>query len=92
MTSAICCRTSDIFLVLFCAGYINRMRGYHSQKDKLPGWEKGEINSYFYVPIDRKLEMRKYTAIKQPMWGREFPIGWRDIDHDLPPTAFASKD
>jgi hypothetical protein len=71
-------------------GYINRMRGYHSQKDKMPGWEKGEINSYFYVPLGSKLEMRMYSGIKNPMWGREFPVGWRDIDHDLPPNAYNS--
>lgn len=73
-------------------GYINRMRGYHSQKDRLPGWEKGEINSYFYIPLEHKLDMRKYTSIKQPMWGREFPVGWRDIDHDLAPNAYRSTD
>ena len=59
-------------------------------KDKLPGSEKGEINSYFYVPMDHRHDMRKYTAIQQPFWGREFPIGWRDIDHDLPPTVYRS--
>eukprot|EP00934_Nitzschia_sp_Nitz4_P008577 Nitzschia sp. Nitz4//scaffold179_size51476//34375//36661//NITZ4_006929-RA/size51476-augustus-gene-0.1-mRNA-1//1//CDS//3329539225//8567//frame0 len=64
-------------------GYINRMRGYHSQKDKLPGWEKGEINSYFYVPLRHKLAMKTYKSIHAPMWSREFPTGWRDIDHDL---------
>jgi hypothetical protein len=71
-------------------GFINRMRGYHSQKDKLPGWKKGEIDSYFYVPLGRKSEMRMYSAIKDPMWGREFPVGWRDIDHDLPPNVYST--
>lgn len=64
-------------------GYINRMRGYHSQKDKLPGWEKGEINSFFYVPTRHKFNMRRYMSIHNPMWSREFPTGWRDIDHDV---------
>jgi hypothetical protein len=62
------------------------MRGYHSQKDRLPGWEKGEINSYF-IPDNHKYEMRKYKGIQDPMWGREFPVSWRDIDHDLSPDA-----
>ena len=67
------------------------MRGYHSQKDKLlPGWEKGQINSYYYVPMANKHEMRVYTSIKNPMWGREFPVSWRDIDHDLAPEAVVS--
>jgi hypothetical protein len=60
------------------------MRGYHSQKDKLPGSERGQLNSYFYAPLAYKYDTRKYKSIKQPMWGREFPVGWRDIDHDLP--------
>jgi len=68
------------------------MRGYHSQKEKLPGWDKGAIRSYYYVPLGNKLEMREYWPIKGPMWGREFPIGWRDIDHDLSPDAFGSED
>jgi hypothetical protein len=64
-------------------GYINRMRGYHSQKDKLPGYEKGELNSYYYMPTKHKNAMRNYHSIKAPFWAREFPAGWRDIDHDL---------
>jgi len=63
------------------------MRGYHSQKDKLPGWEDGIINSYFYVPRALRHHMRKYRSIEGPMWAREFPVGWRDLDHDLPPEA-----
>lgn len=69
-------------------GYINRMRGYHSQMDKLPGYENGELNSYYYVPVRNKDQMRVYHAIRAPMWAREFPIGWRDIDQDLPAGAF----
>jgi hypothetical protein len=70
-------------VVFGLVGYINRMRGYHSQKDRLLGWEIGQINSYYYLP-EYKYEMRSYMSIKEPMWGREFPVGWRDIDHDLP--------
>ena len=65
-------------------GYINRMRGYHSQKDKLPGYENGELfNTYYYVPTKNKDVMRVYHSVKAPFWAREFPVGWRDIDHDL---------
>ena len=71
-------------------GYINRMRGYHSQKDKLPGYEKGEINSYYYVPTKHKMAMKQYRSITGPMWGREFPVGWRLIDSDLDEADFAS--
>jgi hypothetical protein len=63
-------------------GYINRLRGYHSQKDRLLGYEMGELNSYYYVPLAMKNDLRKYTPIRPPMWSREFPVAWRDIDHD----------
>lgn len=72
-------------------GYINRMRGYHSQKEKLPGYETGKINSYFYVEKKHKEEMVNYYPIKGPLWSREFPVGWRDIDHDVDPTHIVSR-
>jgi len=65
-------------------GYINRMRGYHSQKEKSPeGYLDGALESYFYVPKEHKNEISTYSSLKGPLWGREFPTGWRDIDHDL---------
>ena len=66
-------------------GYINRMRGYHSQKEKLPGYERGELNSYFYAEPYHKHAMRKYHSLGHELWAREFPIGWRDIDFDVKP-------
>jgi hypothetical protein len=68
-------------------GYINRMRGYHSQKDKLPRYKEGGINSYFYAPTKAKNEMLLYRSLKQPFWSREFPVAWRDIDHDISEDA-----
>ena len=56
-------------------GYINRLRGYHSQKDRAPGYEKGEIESYYYVPIGLKHSMKKYNSVQPPFWAREFPVG-----------------
>lgn len=64
-------------------GYINRMIGYHSLKDRLPGYEKGEINSYYYAELFRKYAMRKYQSPGHELWAREFPIGWRDLDFDI---------
>jgi hypothetical protein len=64
-------------------GYINRMRGYHSQKEKLDGYLEGELKSYFYVPRENRDEISTYSSLKGPLWGREFPTAWRDIDHDL---------
>ena len=56
-------------------GYINRVRGYHSQKDKAPGYEKGEIDSYYYVPKQTKYAVKEYRSVAPPYWAREFPIG-----------------
>ena len=56
-------------------GYINRMRGYHSQKDKLTGYQKGIISSYYYAPHHNKRDMRHYSPIVGPVWAREFPLG-----------------
>lgn len=71
-------------------GYINRMRGYHSQKLKLPGYEKGQINSFFYIPKRQKHSMKHYNSLTAPLWSREFPVAWRDIDHDLAARAIIS--
>lgn len=67
-------------------GYINRLRGYHAQKDKLPGYEEGQIESYYYVP--KSLEsyrevMRSYVSVQQAFWQQEFPVSWRDLNHDV---------
>jgi hypothetical protein len=64
-------------------GFINRVRGYHSQKDKADGFELGVINSYFDIPLDHKHDMREYRPLGPPLWAREFPIGWRDLDKGI---------
>lgn len=64
-------------------GYIMRLRGYHSTVRKLEGYKKGETDSYYYVPLVYKTAMRKYTAIQQPFWAREFPVSWREIDKGI---------
>jgi len=69
-------------------GYINRMRGYHSQKSKREGYLEGRLNSYFYVPKEIQNDMSVYSSLKGPLWGREFPVSWRDIDHNLDPSQF----
>ena len=68
-------------------GYINRMRGYHHQLAKGPGWEQGAINSYYYVPLRNKNAVREYRPIQPPMWAREFPVGWRDLDRGIDEIA-----
>jgi len=64
-------------------GYINRMRGYHSQKYQLEGYEIGAIKSYYFVPKDKKNVMLKYAPVKQAFFAREFPVAWRDIDKGI---------
>lgn len=72
-------------------GYINRLRGYHSQKDKLLGYAKGELNSFYYAQPKHKFEQRYYRSLEGPLWGREFPVGWRDIDNDVKPNQIISR-
>jgi hypothetical protein len=67
-------------------GYIDRLRGYHAQKDKAPGHELGISDSYFYSPDQNKRvrnNLQKYISIRQGFWAQEFPVGWRDIDHGV---------
>jgi hypothetical protein len=67
-------------------GYINRLRGYHAQKRKLDGYENGRINSYYYVPESHeryRTIMQSYHSVQRPVWSQEFPVCWRDINHDI---------
>jgi hypothetical protein len=65
-------------------GFIHRMRGYYSTRDKLSGYEKGELpTSYYYVPMAHKLEMHKYAALHGAFFNREFPTAWRDLDKGI---------
>lgn len=59
------------------------MRAYHAQKDKLPGWKEGVVPSYFYAERRFKFTLRQYRSLSWPLWKTEFPIAWRDIDHDV---------
>ena len=64
-------------------GYINRLRGYHSTKDKAPGHERGVLNSWYYALEDRYDHMRTYYPVKQQYYAREFPTSWRLIDKGI---------
>ena len=65
------------------SGYINRMRGYYSTKNKSEGYELGAIQSYYFLPYDIKFDMLQYRALREKNWMREFPSSWRDIDKSL---------
>mmetsp|Transcript_36571 Transcript_36571/g.49001 ORF Transcript_36571/g.49001 Transcript_36571/m.49001 type:complete len:625 (+) Transcript_36571:72-1946(+) len=62
------------------SGYINRLRGYYSTKEKLEGYKGGVLNSYYYSKPNDRNEMRVYHDIEEPIWKREFPLAWVDID------------
>ena len=61
-------------------GYINRLRGYHTDAMQLPGYEQGITPSYYYIEGEDILDMRHYYPVVQPFWEREFPASWRLID------------
>ncbi|KAL7571564.1 hypothetical protein ACA910_020979 [Epithemia clementina (nom. ined.)] len=65
-------------------GYIHRLRGYHSQYRREPGYQEGILpTSFYYFPDDKIERMTKYHAIAQPMWAQEFPTAWRLLDRDV---------
>ncbi|KAG7347763.1 GDP-fucose protein O-fucosyltransferase [Nitzschia inconspicua] len=69
-------------------GYINRIRGYHSVKDKQPGYKSGTLpTTYYYATISRKFEMHKYAPLRGGYFNREFPTSWRDIDKGIKALA-----
>eukprot|EP00985_Skeletonema_marinoi_P018595 scaffold10417_cov137-Skeletonema_marinoi.AAC.19 len=63
------------------SGFIFRMRGYHSQKEKVEGWDQGILpKSYYYSGKHEKSIYQSYGPLRTPYFSREFPISWRDID------------
>ena len=69
------------------SGYTNRIRGYYSTYNKLPGYEDGSTLSYYFAGDYDQAEvadvMTHYTNIAEPFWQREFPVSWRDIDKGI---------
>ena len=63
------------------SGYVNRMRGYYITKHKLDGYKDGTMDSYYFTPSERVMEMKtQYIPVRFPIYCREFPTSWRDID------------
>lgn len=55
-------------------GFIHRMRGYHSVKDKAEGHEDGVLpTSYYYATLPNKFAMHKYAKLHGAFFNREFP-------------------
>ncbi|KAL7532702.1 hypothetical protein ACHAXR_006532 [Thalassiosira sp. AJA248-18] len=66
------------------SGFIFRIRGYHAQKEKLDGWEQGKIhNSFYYTGEKEKYSYEHYLPVHSPIYSREFPVSWRNIDQGL---------
>jgi len=65
------------------SGYVNRMRGYYIAKHKLEGYQDGSMESYYFYPDERKNQMKTYMPVKKPIYMREFPTSWRDIDKGI---------
>lgn len=61
-------------------GYINRLRGYHANKVKAPGYEDGIIDSWYYAPASQRDQMRSFYPVYQGYFYREFPTSWRLIN------------
>ncbi len=66
-------------------GYIMRLRGYHSQLERTPGYETGVLNNSYYFNPAFKNVYREYQPIAAtaPLWTREHALGWRDLDHEV---------
>ncbi|VEU44070.1 unnamed protein product [Pseudo-nitzschia multistriata] len=71
-------------------GYINRLRGYHSQKHynpnlvnslrKPPREAKGIIPSWFYSPKTKIGVYQRYAPVGSTFFEMEYPLAWRNID------------
>jgi len=65
-------------------GFIARIRGYHSVKDKSLGHDKGLLpNSFYYATLPNKFAMHKYARLHGAFFNREFPTSWRGLDKGI---------
>jgi hypothetical protein len=62
------------------SAYINRLRGYHANREKAPGYEQGLVRSWHYAVEEKYDHMRVFYPVKKSFHAREFPAGWRLID------------
>jgi hypothetical protein len=58
-------------------GYVNRLRGYYSVKEKRDGCQDGIIESFHYAGQKEKNYYRSYRAFSVPAFSREYPVAWR---------------
>lgn len=49
----------------------------------MDGYEQGIIKSWYFAPLEKKYEMQEYRAVRKPIYMREFPTAWRNIDQGI---------
>jgi hypothetical protein len=68
------------------SSFVMRLRGYHSTRGMLPGFQTGLLpTTYYYAPVRFRDIMHNYTELSKPMTYREFPMAWTGIDQDVDP-------
>ena len=66
------------------SGYAVRMRGYTKAREIInESWDGGLNDTFYFVPIARKMEMSNFTAVRKLYFSREFPVSWRSINKSL---------
>lgn len=69
------------------SGYIHRLRGFYSQRDHARGWQDGTLDSYYLAKTTqspfRHTMQKVYSPVRPGYWEQEFPVAWRDIDHNV---------
>lgn len=87
MIEQLVCARGDKFVGTYYStftAYANRVRGYHAQKSQSRDSVKGIINSEYLGHNGAYRDvMKMYNSAHKDFWSREWPIGWRDIDHDV---------
>ncbi|KAI2504211.1 GDP-fucose protein O-fucosyltransferase [Fragilaria crotonensis] len=91
MVEQLICARSRTFVGTYYStysAYTNRLRGYYQERDRdsQAGDEVGAIASYYASPVAIKKDMKVYRALRTPLWMREFPTAWLDIDQDVAAT------
>jgi GDP-fucose protein O-fucosyltransferase len=63
--------------------YIARLQGYHLVRTGAPGAENGTIATWPLNNPDDFHYMRKYQPLGAPLWYREFPTCWVDLQNGM---------
>jgi len=83
MIEQIVAARADVFFGTYYStysGYICRLRGYYSMRDRQTGSEEGTLKKTFYITDQHKNEYGIHKAVQKPFFAREFPVAWRNIN------------